>query len=399
MCSPVKELEIEKSCVIHLGNLCREFRSGKLDEDCVSNMDETDFRVDMDSKKTYEYEGSSHVKYCDVVSGGQNFTMMVHVSGGRTGVIEPPFMVFQNKSGNYPIKGVPDNVAGICYRTGAKGWMDQRVLAELVQEKRFFSKGTAAGGKKRIVYVDNVSSHNMTPRLIELLKVANIELRYFPPNATHLLQPCDSFIIQAIKAAWHKLWDAKKAQDVLQGNFRDGNNGSGKLANPGKYYFLKLGARAVQMARAKKDEDGINFARKSMVMCGLSLDTDGVWRVSQLKAELQVLVARHRELFDSVVAGEYVGEKKDGDSSGDENDEKESPDGDGSDGGEEEVEAANKKGQQAEVRKDKGTESEGEAELSDKEPGWEAESEEEEEKDGSQYFVAEEESEAESQGV
>lgn len=302
-CSEEKELEIEHSVVVFLGEMCRGFQTGELDEDLISNMDETAFKIDMDSGKTLEYAGSEHVKYCEVVSGGQNFTMMVHVQGGRRGVILPPFMVFQNQDCNYPIKGVPDDVPGISYRTGKKGWMDARVMALMLKERRFVCR--RPDGRKQIIFLDNVGSHNTTPELETILKELNIELRYFPPNATHLVQPCDSFVIQIIKAAWRKRWDAKKAQDVLSGQFRNGKNGSGKVINPGKHYFLELGAEAVQAARMRTDDTGLNYARKAMIICGLSNDVDGIWKVGQLRTELQAMIRRNQGLFDKVVARTY----------------------------------------------------------------------------------------------
>lgn len=38
-------------------NICRGFRSGELEEELISNMDETAFKIDMDSKTTLDYEG------------------------------------------------------------------------------------------------------------------------------------------------------------------------------------------------------------------------------------------------------------------------------------------------------------------------------------------------------
>lgn len=72
-----------------------------------------------------------------------------------------------------------------------------------------------------------------------------------------------------------------------------------------KALFLKLGAEAVRIARARTVDNGINYAWKAMILCGLCLDTDGVWRVSQLKAPLLSLIGEHKDLFDSVVHGTY----------------------------------------------------------------------------------------------
>eukprot|EP00173_Palmaria_palmata_P000203 Plantae.Rhodophyta-Palmaria_palmata.ctg10969.p1 GENE.Plantae.Rhodophyta-Palmaria_palmata.ctg10969~~Plantae.Rhodophyta-Palmaria_palmata.ctg10969.p1 ORF type:complete len:120 (-),score=34.60 Plantae.Rhodophyta-Palmaria_palmata.ctg10969:475-834(-) len=98
----------------------------------------------------------------------------------------------------------------------------------------------------------------------------------------------------------------------MAGQFRDDARGSGKVLNPGKHYFLELGAETVRIARMRTDDSGINYARKAMVLYGMSLDVDGVWKVRQLKKELRELVKEYRALFDSVVDGTYV-EGGDGD--------------------------------------------------------------------------------------
>lgn len=64
------------------------------------------------------------------------------------------------------------------------------------------------------MFVDNCSGHNMTPDLLHTCNEINTELRYFPANATHLLQPCDSFVIQIVKSAWSTRWENYKLQIV-----------------------------------------------------------------------------------------------------------------------------------------------------------------------------------------
>lgn len=60
--------------------------------------------------------------------GGEGLTMMVSISSGKSAFIQPPFVIFRNKESNYPIRGVPDDVLGVSYRTGPKGWMSHRTL-------------------------------------------------------------------------------------------------------------------------------------------------------------------------------------------------------------------------------------------------------------------------------
>lgn len=51
-------------------------------------------------------------------------------------------------------------------------------------------------GRCRILYVNNCDGHNSSSSLKDAFHSANTELSYFPVNTTHLLQPCDSFVIQ-----------------------------------------------------------------------------------------------------------------------------------------------------------------------------------------------------------
>lgn len=162
ICGPEKEQEIEKSVSVHLGKLYRAFLRGDLDGDSISYMDQTCFKVGMDSKTTLEISCGEHVKYCEEGSGGENFTMMVRVSCEMPGIFESPFMIFQNQKQNYLTQGVPDDVTGISYRTDPKGWIDQRVIAQMLKESSFLSRHPS--GKKQIIFIENGGSHNVTDR-------------------------------------------------------------------------------------------------------------------------------------------------------------------------------------------------------------------------------------------
>ena len=90
---------------------------------------------------------------------------------------------------------------------------------------------TALPQRRPIMYVDNCSGHTTTTDLIQAMERINTELRYFPPNATHLIQPCDSFVIQKIKRAWTTRWERYKMDLIKKGKWKDS---SGKIHNPGK---------------------------------------------------------------------------------------------------------------------------------------------------------------------
>lgn len=190
-CSPAKEEELEASVAHHLGTVSGLLSAVKMDENDVENADETHFIINVDNGRTPGFSGDKEVKYADVVSGGEGFTMVVRLTGGRDARIAAPFMIFKNGDRNYPIRGVPDNVPGAAYRTGPKGWMDTTVMPQWLSEPRAI---TALPHRRRIMYVDNCSGHTATTDLIQATERINTELRYFPPNATHLIQPCDSFL-------------------------------------------------------------------------------------------------------------------------------------------------------------------------------------------------------------
>jgi hypothetical protein len=56
--------------------------------------------------------------------------------------------------------------------------------------------------------------------------------------------------------------------------------------------------KAVQPVNAMRDANGIGYARKAMIRCGLWLDVTGRWHVPQLSVELQQIVGKHRPHFE-----------------------------------------------------------------------------------------------------
>ena len=137
MCSPEKQFKIETQVAYHLGQM-KKFNSGELNENLVENIDETHFVINMDNGRTLGFRGDENVKYADVVSGDESLTMMVRITGGPDAHIEAPMMIFQNANRNYPIQGVPDNVPGVCYLKGPKGWMDRQLFPQWILEHRAY---------------------------------------------------------------------------------------------------------------------------------------------------------------------------------------------------------------------------------------------------------------------
>ncbi|RHY89932.1 hypothetical protein DYB35_004602 [Aphanomyces astaci] len=214
--------------------------------------------------------GDTEVKYADVVSGGESMTMMVTITGGAQARIVAPMMIFMNKNRSYPIQGVPDTISGASYHTD--------------------------------LWVDNCGGDNASQELDRALAETNTAIHFFPPCATDLVQPADSFVISKIKDEWTRRWDIKKLELIQSNewsnNVRVDGGWSGKLKNSGKTYFLQLAADCVRAVNSMRDNAGLTYARKAMIRCGLSLDVTGFWHVKQLTPELQAIIAKYKNHYE-----------------------------------------------------------------------------------------------------
>ncbi|KAJ3294944.1 hypothetical protein HDU79_010141, partial [Rhizoclosmatium sp. JEL0117] len=152
------------------------------------------------------------------------------------------------------------------------------------------------------LFIDSCTGHNITPLLCRALAIANVEIHDFPPNSTHLCQLTDQWPIQKIKEHWTHIWNAKKL-DMLEKE--DVSEVSGKLNNLGKPFFLKTAAKAVLDANKATDLNGMNYARKSMIRCGLSLD-NGNWMEEMLSKPFQEIINKFRKNFDGKPVDEVV---------------------------------------------------------------------------------------------
>ena len=287
-----KLARIEKEVAFHLGQMERGFESR------MENADETHFVCNMQNGKTLGFKGEDVVSYADVVSGGQSMTMMVRLTGDKNALIKPPMHVFQNAESVRSIRNVPDTVPGVFYRTSRKGWIDRDVWNEWLQHEKSIS--SRFDGKTTHLLVDNCSSHIEDEDAIKHLQTKNTVLHKLPSNVTHLVQPADSFVIQKLKDAWRRHWDGYSLKAIEEGKWNDKKNprGSGNIINPGKRFFLKLAANCVRDVNRQRTSEGITYARKAMIRCGMSLNLNGNWEEDQVSNELQEIVAKYRNHFD-----------------------------------------------------------------------------------------------------
>ena len=218
--------------------------------------------------------------------------MVVRLSSGRDARVESPFMVFMNKDRNYPIRGTPDDRPDVAYRTGSKGWMDTRVMPEWLSENRVIS--ALPNGRRRVLLLDKCRGHNNTNALDIATQKIRTCIRCFPANATHLIQACDSFVIQKIKSAWSTRWEIFKMEMVRKNMWKDKSR---RWLNPGMSFFLLLAADSVADVNRPRDADGLSIALEAMIMNWMAMNTNGRWEEKQLSPELQRIVRDYREYF------------------------------------------------------------------------------------------------------
>ena len=106
------------------------------------------------------------------------------------------------------IRGVEDNVPGVFYLSSPKGWMDWKTWLEWLSEPRAIRK--LQYDRRRILYVDNCSSHVESENDVEQLGKIKTELHKLPRKTTNHTQPADYFVIPKIKDAWWRRWDEYK---------------------------------------------------------------------------------------------------------------------------------------------------------------------------------------------
>lgn len=294
--SPAKMEIIHRNVAYHIGQLARDFRSGRLREEDVFNADETHCVIHLHTNRTLAIRGEGEVKYADVVSGDEGMTLMVLLGGGCDAEMGIPLIIFKNSNRSYPIRGLPDETPGITYRSSHKGWMDSALFADWLNSPRIFKP--LSNNRTRVIWVDNCSAHKLTPETKAALNRSRTELRFFPACATDLVQPADSFVIQRIKAEWRLRWD-KKVMDMISNKmWTDPRAGSGRLINPGKQFFLSMAADVVRTVGQQRDKDGILYTRKALVRCGMALNLNGLWEERQLSPELQNIVKKFPENFN-----------------------------------------------------------------------------------------------------
>ncbi|CAI5700662.1 unnamed protein product [Peronospora effusa] len=137
--------------------------------------------------------------------------------------------------------------------------------------------------RKRIdLWVYNCGGQNASQDLNCALAETNTAIPFFPPCATDLVHPADSFVISKIKDDWTRRWDIKKLELIK--------------SNECSYNVLVRRLRSCRNLDARQRR--ADLCSKSMICCGLSLDATGFWHVKQLTPELQAIIAKYENYFE-----------------------------------------------------------------------------------------------------
>lgn len=71
---------------------------------------------------------------------------------------------------------------------------------------------------------------------------------------------------------------------------------AGRIKSPLRTYFLKLAGRFGCAVIFQRDEDGLRYARKGMIISALVQSSNGLWEISHLTSELQRIVIKNKAI-------------------------------------------------------------------------------------------------------
>lgn len=167
-------------------------------------------------------------------------------------------------------------------------------MNQWLEERRVI--GTLPSQRKRVIFVENCSGHTPTEASLEAAEKIRTIIEFFPQNATDLLHPCDSFIIQKPYWVWQRKWEKYKMSHIRECIWKDSSR---RVINPGRR-FLKLAADSVAEFNRQRDLEGIKYDRKVMILTGMELNKNGNWEERQLKPELQRIINQNRDIRSKI---------------------------------------------------------------------------------------------------
>ncbi|XP_057658528.1 tigger transposable element-derived protein 4-like [Diorhabda carinulata] len=155
----------------------------------IFNVDETALFYECTPNKTFAFKGE------DCSSGKlSKLRVTVLVGANVDGSEKLPLLVIGKSANPRCFKNVKTKPCE--YQANKKAWMTQDIFENwlLKLDKKFYREK-----RKVLMFVDNCSAHNSIPDL------ENIEVVFFSPNMTSVLQPMDQGIINSFKIHYRSI--------------------------------------------------------------------------------------------------------------------------------------------------------------------------------------------------
>ena len=192
----------------------------------------------MDNGRVLDFQGSNRVTYLDVASGRDCFTVCMRISGGQNARIEKPLVIFQKPKANYNSPSIPDNVDGITYRSSPKGWMTAQMFVNYLWDPNIIQH--LDKNRIRTIWIDSCCIYRESMQIVDVLQLSRTELKIFQPNFTSTAQPLDLLLLRSFKPERRKRLGRRRNELVEASKFTS----TGRIRNPGKYFFLTTGSRS-----------------------------------------------------------------------------------------------------------------------------------------------------------
>ncbi|KAK8772455.1 hypothetical protein V5799_024302 [Amblyomma americanum] len=162
---------------------------GKYAPSDVYNADESGLFYQMLPKKTLALKGQA-------CHGGkhskQRLTLLLCVNMDGTDKRDP--LVIGKSARPRCFKGTKK--LPVKYVANSKAWMSRAIFATWLKE---FDSDMCRQKRKVCLLLDNCTAHYVAE-----VELTSVELRYFPPNATSVVQPLDQGIINSVKCAYKR---------------------------------------------------------------------------------------------------------------------------------------------------------------------------------------------------
>ncbi|KAJ8962442.1 hypothetical protein NQ314_005738 [Rhamnusium bicolor] len=163
----------------------------------ILNGDETSFTLCPKTGKVVAPRGYKNIY--QVVKVKEKEALMILIVISANGAVAHPCVVFPYVR---PPKDVRESIDSYwCLGLSETGWMRSEVFYEYIANSLNPWLEASAIKKPIIVFIDGHKSH-LTMSLSEFCSRNGIILYPLPPNATHIMQPCDVSILKLLKSQW-----------------------------------------------------------------------------------------------------------------------------------------------------------------------------------------------------